>query len=51
VNPKLTPHLGASLFKSFLRVVAGYGLLIGHPITAGAFLIAAELFGVVEELV
>ena len=51
MNPKLTPHFYASSFKSFLRCVAGYCLIIGSPWQAGAFIIVAELFGVVEELV
>lgn len=51
MSTKFTPHFYTSLFKSFLRCVAGYCLIVGSPWQAGAFIIVAELFGVVEELV
>ena len=44
-------HFYVSLVKSALRVVAGIALMIGHVWTAGVLLIAAEVLGVVEELV
>lgn len=53
IQPKDTSrgHFYVSLVKSALRVVAGIALMIGHVWTAGVLLIAAEVLGVVEELV
>lgn len=53
VQPKDTSrgHFYVSLIKSALRVVAGLALTQGLLFEAGAFLIAAEILGVVEELV
>ena len=53
VQPKDTSkgHFYVSLVKSFVRVGAGVALIMyGLPI-AGGLLIAAEVLGVVEELV
>ena len=44
-------HFYVSLVKSALRIIAGGNLVIGNLWWAGTFLIAAELLGVVEELV
>lgn len=53
VQPKDTSkgHFYVSLVKSALRVVAGGNLILGNLFWAGAFFIAAEVLGVVEELV
>jgi len=53
VQPKDTSrgHFYVSLVKSALRIVAGVALTQGLFFEAGAFLIAAEVLGVVEELV
>lgn len=53
IQPKDTSkgHFYVSLVKSGLRIVAGYALIRGELITAGALFIAAEVLGVVEELV
>lgn len=48
-DPKL--HLQMSLIKSAFRILAGVGLILGAPIFCGAFLIIAEVLGVIEELV
>ena len=44
-------HFYVSLAKSALRVVAGIAFIQGSIILGGAFIIAAEVLGVVEELV
>ena len=44
-------HFYVSLVKSAIRIAAGFTLIFGMFITAGALLIAAEVLGVVEELV
>jgi hypothetical protein len=44
-------HFYVSLVKSALRVVAGVMFIQGSMILGGAFLIAAEVLGIVEELV
>jgi len=44
-------HFYVSLVKSALRVVAGAMFIQGSLILGGAFLIAAEVLGIVEELV
>lgn len=53
IQPKDTSkgHFYVSLAKSALRIVAGVSLImVGFP-EAGAFFIAAEVLGIVEELV
>lgn len=44
-------HFYVSLVKSALRVVAGAMFIQGSMIFGGAFIIAAEVLGVLEELV
>ena len=44
-------HFYVSLVKSALRIIAGVALVQGLLFEAGAFLIVAELLGIVEELV
>jgi hypothetical protein len=44
-------HFYVSLAKSALRIAAGVTLIQGNFIVAGALLIAAEVLGIVEELV
>jgi len=53
VQPKDTSkgHFYVSLVKSALRIIAGLALIQGMICEAGAFLVAAEILGVVEELV
>ena len=53
IQPKDTSrgHFYVSLVKSALRVVAGASLIMMGLPEAGWFLIAAEVLGVVEELV
>ena len=54
VQPKDTSkgHFYVSLVKSATRIAAGISLIWPQSIVlAGAFLIAAEILGVVEELV
>jgi hypothetical protein len=53
VQPKDTSkgHFYVSLAKSGLRIIAGLALTQGLFFEAGAFLIAAEVLGIVEELV
>lgn len=53
VQPKDTSkgHFYVSLVKSALRVVAGLAFIQGSMMLGGIFLIAAEVLGVVEELV
>lgn len=53
IQPKDTSrgHFYVSLAKSTIRVLAGIALIQGFFIAAGAMLIAAEVLGVVEELV
>lgn len=53
IQPKDTSkgHFYVSLAKSGLRIGAGIALLRGELITAGALFIAAEILGIVEELV
>ena len=53
VQPKDTSrgHFYVSLAKSALRVIAGLSLIQGDVALAGAWLVAAEALGVVEELV
>ena len=53
VQPKDTSsgHFWASIVKSAIRVAAGVFLIQGNLFLAGALIIGAEVFGVVEELV
>lgn len=44
-------HFIVSLLKSFVRVGAGSALIMGHVVWAGGLLIAAEVLGIVEEMV
>jgi hypothetical protein len=53
IQPKDTSkgHFYVSLAKSGLRIVAGVFLMYGFLVAAGAILIAAEMLGIVEEVV
>lgn len=53
IQPKDTSkgHFYVSLVKSLIRICAGVALINGEFIVAGALLIAAEILGVVEEIV
>jgi hypothetical protein len=53
VQPKDTSrgHFYVSLAKSGLRIIAGYALINGNLVLAGSLFIAAEVLGIVEELV
>lgn len=44
-------HMNVSFVKSALRFVAGGALIMGSLMWAGIFLIAAEVLGVIEEMV
>lgn len=44
-------HMNVSFVKSGLRFIAGGALIMGSLLWAGIFLIAAEVLGVVEEIV
>lgn len=44
-------HMNVSFVKSGLRFIAGGALIMGSLLLAGVFLIAAEVLGVVEEIV
>ena len=44
-------HFYVSIVKSFVRIFAGVALINGSLIIAGLGFIAAELLGIVEELV
>lgn len=50
MNLKLN-HTNVSFVKSGLRILAGIALAFGNLFLAGAFLILAELLGVLEEVV
>jgi hypothetical protein len=43
-------HFKISIAKSLLRMLAGAALATGNLYMAGATLIVAELFGIIEEL-
>ena len=43
-------HFRISVFKSILRIVAGFSLIFGSVPAAGALLILAEVLGIAEEL-
>ena len=53
VQPKDTSrgHFWVSMVKSSFRIVAGVALILGYPVEAGAWLIAAECLGIFEEMV
>lgn len=53
VQPKDTSrgHFYVSLVKSALRIIAGYALTQSNFVLAGGLFIAAEVLGIVEELV
>jgi len=53
IQPKDTSrgHFYVSLVKSALRIVAGIAFIQGSLVIGGALLIAAEMLGIVEELV
>ena len=53
IQPKDTSrgHFFVSLAKSAVRVLAGIALIQGFVVAAGALLIAAEVLGIVEEMV
>lgn len=44
-------HFYVSIFKSVVRIGAGFSLVFGNIFLAGCLLIFAEILGVVEELV
>ena len=48
---KIDGHFIFSMIKSLVRVIAGLFLMFGDIIMAGGLLIAAELIGVIEEMV
>jgi|MDTC01.2.fsa_nt_gb hypothetical protein len=48
---KIDGHFGFSILKSALRILAGVVLIFGDYVMAGGLLIAAELFGIIEEMV
>lgn len=48
-DPRL--HKIYSFAKSGIRILAGVALCCGMLFTAGALLIIAEIFGIVEEIV
>jgi hypothetical protein len=53
VQPKDTSkgHFYISIIKSAVRVSAGIALIEGQFVLAGALLVIAEVFGILEELV
>lgn len=53
IQPKDTSrgHFYVSLVKSTLRIAAGIAFIQSMIVLGGAFLIAAEILGIVEELV
>lgn len=53
IQPKDTSkgHFYVSLVKSGLRIIAGYALTQSNFVLAGALFIAAEVLGIVEEMV
>lgn len=50
-QPDPKNHQRISFAKSFVRVIAGAALMSGMLYWAGALIIAAEVLGVVEEMV
>ena len=51
IRMKIDGHFIFSMIKSLVRVIAGLFLMFGDIIMAGGLLIAAELIGVIEEMV
>lgn len=53
IQPKDTSrgHFYVSLVKSGLRIIAGYALINANFVLAGSLFIAAEVLGIVEEMV
>ena len=53
IQPKDTSkgHFYVSLVKSVIRIMAGVALINGEFIIAGGLLIAAEILGIIEEIV
>lgn len=53
VQPRDTSegHFFVSLAKSAIRILAGVAIIYGSLVIGGALLIAAEVLGIVEELV
>jgi hypothetical protein len=53
IQPKDTSkgHFYVSLVKSVIRIMAGVALINSEFIIAGGLLIAAEILGIVEEIV
>ena len=51
IRMKIDRHFIFSMIKSLVRVIAGLFLMFGDIIMAGGLLIAAELIGVIEEMV
>lgn len=49
--PSINGHFYVSLVKSILRIGAGLSLIGGQLMIAGLLFIAAEILGIVEELV
>lgn len=47
---KSSKHFIWSVIKSITRIAAGLGLMKGWVWEAGALLVIAEIFGIVEEL-
>lgn len=50
-QPDAKLHFQISMVKSGFRIAAGIALMFGFLIIAGAWLIAAELLGIAEEMV
>jgi hypothetical protein len=53
IQPKDTSrgHFYVSIAKSAVRILAGIALISGNYMLAGALIIAAEVLGIVEEVV
>lgn len=53
IQPKDTSmgHFFVSLAKSAIRILAGVALIYGSFVVCGVLLIAAEVLGIVEEVV
>lgn len=51
LTPSPRGHLIVSIIKSIMRIIAGTSLVFGSFIACGAFLVLAELLGIIEELV
>jgi len=49
-TPDPKKHLIVSITKSILRIIGCTSLIFGSYIICGMFLIAAEILGIVEEL-